>query len=130
MVNKYRVSYDSHQDDAFSVHNNIGIIKFRSNKQGLYVFNTTYNTAKSNVVSTAEENMLVFTSRQIERAKLSTKIYNNVGMKTVKKFKHMVSTNMIYWVTVIHGDVQLVFNPIHWQLKLMVYRNDIGCESY
>ena len=44
LVNKYRVTYDSHQDDAFNVHTNRGITKFRRNKQGLYVFNPTYTT--------------------------------------------------------------------------------------
>ena len=65
LVNKYRVAYDSHQDYALTINTNRGIIKFRRNKQGLYVFNTTYTTEKSNVVTTVEENMVRFTSRQI-----------------------------------------------------------------
>ena len=44
LVRKYIVTYDSHQDDAFYDRTNKGIIKFRRNKQGIYVFNTTYNT--------------------------------------------------------------------------------------
>ena len=39
--------------------------------------------------------MLEFTSRKIERFKLARKIYRNVGLPTVKNFKHMVSTNTI-----------------------------------
>ena len=60
--NKYRVTYDSHQDGALTVHKNRAIIKFRRNKQGLYVFNLTYTTENSNVITTAEENMVGFTS--------------------------------------------------------------------
>ena len=95
LVKKYIVTYDLYQYYDFTVHTNIGIIKFRRNKQGLYVFNTPYNTANSNVFTTAEENMVEFISRQIERYKLSSKIYINVGLPTVNNLKHMVSTNLI-----------------------------------
>ena len=62
-INKYRVIYDSHKDDAFVVHTNRGIIKSRRKKQGIYVFNYTYTTANSNVFTTVEEIMVGFTSR-------------------------------------------------------------------
>ena len=39
--------------------------------------------------------MVVFTSRKIERAKLSSNIYNNIGLKTEKNFKNMASTKII-----------------------------------
>ena len=94
LVKKEIFTYDPHQDDTSTVHTNIGIIKFRRNKQGLYVFNLTYTTANLNVVNTVEDNMMGLTRRQIERAKLSRKIYNNIGLPTVKKFKDMVSKNM------------------------------------
>ena len=95
LVKKNRVIYDSRQHDDLNAHTNRGIVKFRINKQGLYVFNTPYNTANSNVFTTAEENMVEFISRQIERYKLSSKIYINVGLPTVNNLKHMVSTNLI-----------------------------------
>ena len=50
LVKKYRVTYDSHQDDSFTVHTNRGIIKFRRNKPGLYVFNPKYTTENSNAL--------------------------------------------------------------------------------
>ena len=95
LVKKYRVTYDSHQDGSFTVHTNIGIIQFIRNKQGLYVFKTTYNTEISNVVTTVEENIVGFTSRQIERAELARNFYSNVGIPTVKNFNNMLSTNMV-----------------------------------
>ena len=95
LVNKYRVTYDSHQDYSLTVHADIVIIKFRINKQGLYVFKPTYTTANSNVVTKVEKNMVGFTSRQIERAKLAIKIYINVGLPTVNNLNHLVSTNMV-----------------------------------
>ena len=74
LVNKYRVAYDLHKDNGFTVHTNRGIIKFKRKKEGLYVFNTPYTTEIFNVVTTVEENMVGFTSIQIERAKLESKI--------------------------------------------------------
>ena len=95
LFHKYRVTYDSQQDYAFIVQTNIGIIKFRRKKQGLYIFNSTYATSNLNIFATAKENVVGFTSRQIESSKLGRKIYRNVGTPTVENFKHMVSTNMI-----------------------------------
>ena len=53
LVNKYRLTYESHQD-FFSVKSNIGIIEFRRNKQGMYIFNLIYTTENSNIVTTVE----------------------------------------------------------------------------
>ena len=39
--------------------------------------------------------MVGFTSRQIERTKLASEIYNNVVLPTVNNFKRMLSTNMV-----------------------------------
>ena len=71
LVKKYRVTYDSHQYYAFTIHTNRGIIKFKRNKQVIYGFNPTYTTSNSNVVTTVEENMVRFTTIKIERYKLS-----------------------------------------------------------
>ena len=73
IFDKYRVTYDSYQYGSFPIHNKRGIIKFKTYKQGLYIFNPTYPTAKYNVFTTVEGNMVVFTSIQIERFKLSRK---------------------------------------------------------
>ena len=52
LVKKYRVTYESHQYDAFTVHTKRYIIKFRRNKQGIYFFKPTYTTASYNNVTT------------------------------------------------------------------------------
>ena len=54
LVKKYRVTYDSHQDDDFNVQTNIRIINFKRDKQGIYIFNPTYTTINSNTVITVE----------------------------------------------------------------------------
>ena len=52
LIQKYKVTYGSHQYDDVTVHTNIGIIKSRKNKQGLNVFKPKYTTENSNVVTT------------------------------------------------------------------------------
>ena len=39
--------------------------------------------------------MMGFTRRQVERDKLASKIYSNIGLPTGNKFNHTVSTNTI-----------------------------------
>ena len=95
LVKKYIVTYKSNKDDTFTVCTNRGFIKLRRNKRRLYVFKPTYTTENSNVVTTVEVNVVGFTSRKIERSKSAMKIFSNVGLPTVNKFKHMVSTNII-----------------------------------
>ena len=104
-VNKYRFTDDWHQDDDFNIHTNIEIIKLRRNKQGLYVFKHTYTIKKCNVFTIMEENMVGLTIRKIERAKLGSKIYSNLGLPTVKDFKHMVSTNTILKCSILVADI-------------------------
>ena len=47
LVNKYIVTYDSKKLYGFTVHTKRGIIKFRINNKGLYVFKPTFGTANS-----------------------------------------------------------------------------------
>ena len=64
--------------------------------------------------------MLEFTSRKIERFKLARKIYRNVGLPTVKNFKHMVSTNMISKFTISVAYIinsEKIFGPSTASIK-------------
>ena len=69
LVNKYRVTFDSEQENAFHVFTKNEVMKFTTNNQGLYVFKPDYSTATNNLVATVAENMTGFTACQIERAK-------------------------------------------------------------
>ena len=66
--------YNSQKYNGFTVHTNQGIIKFNRDKQEICVFGLTYTTTNYNVVATGGENMMVFTSRKIDRVKLVRKI--------------------------------------------------------
>ena len=64
--------------------------------------------------------MLVFTSRHMDRAKLSNKIYSNVGQTTAKNFIHMVSTNMIKNCPISVADTrnnENIYGPLMASLK-------------
>ena len=120
LVNKYIVTYEAHQDYYFVVHTNIWIIKYRINKKVIYVFKPTYNKANSNVVTTVEENMVEFTSRQIYRDNLSRKIYSNSGLPMVNNFNHMFSTNMISNFPISVSDIsnaENIYGPYMESLK-------------
>ena len=64
--------------------------------------------------------MLGFTSKQMERANLSKKIYRNVGPTTAKNFTHMLSTNMIknYPISVADTrNIKNIYGPLMASLK-------------
>ena len=70
--------------------------------------------------TTVEENMLVFISRQIERTKLDINIYINVGIKNVKNFMYMVSTNSISNCPILVEDIsndENIYGPSMASLK-------------
>ena len=140
LVEKYRVAYDSHQDDAYNFHTNRGIINIRRNKQGVYVFKTNYTTENSNVVATLKQSMMGFTSRQIDRSKLAIKIYSNVWLPTLKNVSHVVSTNMISNSPISVADIindKKTYGPLMESLKgnsirikpRPVIKNDIQIPS-
>ena len=67
-------------------------------------------------------------SRQIERGGLVRKIYNIVEMATVKKFKHMLSTNMISNCPISVADIinaKIIYGPSMEILKVNPTRRNI-----
>ena len=61
--------------------------------------------------------MVGFTNNKIDRKKLETKIYINVGLPTVKNFNNMVSTSMISKCPISVADIRNSEN-IHGPLIL------------
>ena len=63
--------------------------------------------------------MVGFTSIKIYRSKLARNIYSNVGLPTVKNFKHMVSTNMISNSPISVADINNTEKNIdhQWQVS-------------
>jgi len=78
LAEKYRITFDSAIENAFNIHTEEGIIKFHKNGANLYehrpsvIKKETGNSraiASYNHIQTVEENMKMYTPRQIERAK-------------------------------------------------------------
>ena len=64
--------------------------------------------------------MVLFTGIKIDRSKLARKLYNNIGLPTVKNFNHMVSTNMIsnFPITVANIiNAENIYGPLMTSLK-------------
>ena len=78
-VDHYKVTYNSTKEDAFNVHTENGIVKFKRNKEGLYTYkpNTSFynevaeakRNETSHMVTTVTENKVRFTKRQVKDAK-------------------------------------------------------------
>jgi len=140
MKKKYRIKYDSEQEDAFLVYTQDGIIKFESTPEGLYRYKVSKNYLKnlhkkknnennetsktdyttSNMVATLEENMTGFTDRQVQQAKLARKIYHNIGTPTIKNFKLLIKTNSIKNCPITIDDInnaEKIFGPSLSSLK-------------
>ena len=93
MVKKYRVTYDSAKGDRFVVHKPDSLVYFNRSKNGLYYHDTKQRDLC--LLNTVKENETYYTQRQIERAKLTRKIYGMVGYPSIKDFKNMVLQNLI-----------------------------------
>ena len=50
LIKKYRVTFDSEQENTFVVYTSRGQMKFSGNKQGLYVFKPEYKTGETHLV--------------------------------------------------------------------------------
>ena len=139
LVDKHRIVYDSHVEDAFKVHTDNGIVKFARTDEGLYVYKPTSKYLKvvtadkgmkpptndpadeiSCMVSSVEENKLGYTKRQYEDAKRARRLYHIVGCPTVENFKHILQQNIIKNCPVTIDDVNIaekIFGPDIGALK-------------
>ena len=104
-VDRYKVTYDSSKEDAFSVHTENGVVKFQRNKDGLYTYKPKecyleeVAERKKNeanyMVTTVTENKIGYTKRQIADAEKARKLYHNLGCPTIQNFKHILRQNII-----------------------------------
>jgi hypothetical protein len=130
LVDKYRITYDSDNEDAFVVHTDSGFIKFRRTSDGLYAYEPTTkfkeNVAtikepipnkerlsdsggvrSNNLIATVRENRMGYSQKQFERAKRARRLYHIVGCPTVDNFKHILRQNIIKNCPVTPADVNV-----------------------
>ena len=116
LADEYRITYDSDKEDAFCIHTQSGIVKFKQNKEGLYYYNfpATYkeqvkkaDSNGNNFVMTVEENKRNYTNQQFNRAKEARKLYHNIGAPTIKNYKRIIQSNMIRNCPVTVDDINI-----------------------
>ena len=117
LVSKYRITYDSEKEDAFLVHMEHKTVKFTRTPEGLYQFTVPQSYKEelkmnqeeksNNMIQTVDENKIVYTKRQMERAKVARKLYHIVGSPTLEAFKAMLKSNIIKNCPVTAADVDI-----------------------
>ena len=131
LADKYRITFDSAIENAFNIHTEDGIIKFNKNSANLYEHrpsvirkSTNVNDNKAitpyNHVQTVEENMKMYTPRQIQQAKAARDLLASLGTPTVRDMKTAITTNAIKNVPVTVKDIDLaeqIFGPDLGTLK-------------
>jgi len=123
MEDKHDITYNSKSEHAFIVHLPDKKVKFKRSSNGLYYYNPPYSTKQqtcaTNIpIDSVEENMKMFTNRQVERAKLTRKIYHTLGTPSVHDFKMIVTTNAIKNLPITLEDIktsEMIFVP--WFFK-------------
>jgi hypothetical protein len=95
---QYWIAYDSKKEDAFLIHMENKIIKFKYSPEGLYQYevskgykknlkNDEIETGTSNLISTVTENHKGYIFHQFGQAKEARKLYHIVGTPTLENFK-------------------------------------------
>jgi hypothetical protein len=130
LADKYRITFDSAVENAFNIHTEDGIIKFQKNTANLYEHRPTMikrknehdNTAivSQNHIQTVEENMKMFTPRQIQQAKAARDLLASLGTPSIRDMKTAITTNSIKNVPITVKDIDLaeqIFGPDLGTLK-------------
>jgi hypothetical protein len=94
---KHRITFDSEKEDAFIVHTDNGMMKFKCNPEGLYTFKVSdkYLKKESHLINTVKENRVGYTQRQFEQVKRARELYHIVGTPTIETFKALIKMNTI-----------------------------------
>ena len=121
LTDRYRVTLDSAKENAFLVETKDGIIKFKADGQGLYLYQPSKKYIKEvedakkesdseektgvNHLQTVRENRRGFNQREYERAVQARKLMHTVGAPTTSNLKSMLRQNVIMNCPVTTKDV-------------------------
>lgn len=122
MADRYRVTYDSKDQDAFIVHlpNNKQVRFERMTLMNLYVhkpkptMDSSHSLPASQFLTTVEENKTFYTQRQFERAKRARELYHALGTPSLNDFKAIIRMNAISNNPVTSEDIKCaekIFGP-------------------
>ena len=137
MSEKHRVTFDSNKNECFTVHLPQRKAKFEKKTNNLYVFRPTkYRGDESTVgnrawikrechLTTIQENMKMFTKKEVENAKRARGLYQTSGTPLIADFKAIVRLNLIKNnpVTLEHVDLaERILGPDIGSLKGKITR--------
>ena len=126
MAQRYRITYDTREEDAFIVHLETKKVKFVKDQNGLYIYRPKILIDDNEVrlhhqfVTTLDENKTFYTSRQFDRAKRARDLYHSLRTPTVSDFKAIIRINAIKDNPVTTEDIELaekIFGPDIGTLK-------------
>ena len=129
LADKFRITFDSAVDNAFHIHTDQGIIKFKKNAANLYEHRpstikksgtTDQAIIPYNHVQTVEENMKMYTPRQIQQAKAARDLLASLGTPSIQDMKTAITTNSIRNVPITVKDIEIaeqIFGPDLGTLK-------------
>ena len=119
IAEKYRITYDSLNGDEFLIHKDDGsIVKFIKSKNGLYYHDT--ENRQITMMNSQKENSMMYSKRQIERAKKARDLYSIIGYPSIQDFKTMIQGNLINNCPVTIDDINVaedIFGPDIFVLK-------------
>ena len=116
MADRYRIKYDSEEDDAFFVYLPNKTVRFERIGNNLYVYKPRNKTIPQRIqlLNTVNENKSFYTQRQFERAKRARDLYHALGTPSINDFKSILRMNMITNNPVTTDDIKIaekIFGP-------------------
>ena len=106
MCDRYHVTFDNKQEDAFHVHTGHGTVKFKRTLNNLYKLDPSTQTTFQ-LLETVEENRKFYTPRQFQRAKQARAIFQAIGTPSLEDFKKLIKVQGIDNCPVTIEDIQL-----------------------
>jgi hypothetical protein len=113
MADKYRITYDSSNEDAFVVHmSDTKQVRFTRLGNNLYVYKPPIKNRyiKAQLLNTVEENRNFYTQRQFDRAKRARDLYHALGTPSINDFKAMLRMNSITNNPITTEDIKIAEN--------------------
>ena len=120
VIKKYRVTFDSHDDNAFHVHKEDGTKRvIKQSKPGLYYCNMKDNNDNSkkmepSLINTIADNKSKYTNRDYWRAVLARKLQKTIGWQTTRTLIRIIKNKEISNCPITVKDViaaEDIFGP-------------------
>ena len=107
MAKKYRVRYDSWQEDAFIVDTNKGVRKLVQGHDNIYKYLLPNKNILIQLLETIKENKKYYTNCQVQQAKAAQKFLQAVGYPHIKDLKNIIAINGVRNCPITIEDINI-----------------------